>query len=145
MRPTWPLFMALLLYGTTLTASAAEGPEQGNPATSAPALDLLPLPASIKPGEGRFELIAKTVVVTQAGARAEAERLAAALRVPTGFELPVTEDQPSADCIVLEIDPGLESALGPEGYRLSDAYPMGHGGRIVRHLHLRTQSLLLQG
>jgi len=121
MRTLCPLFMALLLHAMTLTALAADGAETGNPAAGAQVFGLVPLPMSLKPGEGRFELTGRTVVVARAGARAEAQRLAAELRTPTGFKLPVTDDRQAADCIVLELDPKLEPSLGPEGYRLSVA------------------------
>ncbi|MCY3023505.1 MAG: beta-N-acetylhexosaminidase, partial [Planctomycetota bacterium] len=47
------------------------------------------------------------------------ERLAAALRLPTGFALAVTADDRPTDSIVLELDRALEPKVGAEGYLLS--------------------------
>jgi hexosaminidase len=86
------------------------------PAADRPAL--IPAPVRLKTGQGSFELTDKTVLVAQTPASAAAERLAAELRVPTGFPLPVRQEPPADQRISLELDRELESTLGSEGYRL---------------------------
>ncbi|MCC6124812.1 MAG: family 20 glycosylhydrolase [Pirellulales bacterium] len=84
-------------------------------------VSLVPAPAALKFREGSFELNAKTFIAASPGTEAEAERLAAALRVSTGLPLPVKQEKAAADCIALELDKPLEATLGLEGYRLSVA------------------------
>lgn len=103
----------LVVLSGVLAASAAR-------AAAGPGdLAIVPLPVSLKTAEGQFELTAETVVAAGAGARAEAERLAAALRASTGLKLPLAEARPEDRALVLQLEPNLEAKLGREGYRLS--------------------------
>jgi hexosaminidase len=95
----------------------------GTPPSASPAgpneIALIPMPLSLEMRSGDFELTSQTVIVAQAGAESEAERLASPLRAPTGFALPVRQTPRGDNCIVLELDRALEPRLGREGYRLS--------------------------
>jgi hexosaminidase len=66
---------------------------------------------------GRFELKKSTTLAANPEARAEAEKLAARLRAATGWPLPFRDA--GTDCLALELDRSLTTALGAEGYRLS--------------------------
>ncbi len=98
----------------SIEVAAAEDPA----GTTLP-LDLIPAPAKLERRPGFFQLSSRTVVSAARAARAEAETLASALRVPTGFTLPVKGSPPPRDSVVLELDPTLQTQLGAEGYRLS--------------------------
>ncbi|MFA6564241.1 MAG: beta-N-acetylhexosaminidase [Verrucomicrobiia bacterium] len=84
---------------------------------AAPAL--IPAPAKMVVAEGTFRLTRETSICANVGAEAEARKLIAALRAPTGLPLPVKASEPKPGAIVLELDRSLESQLGAEGYRLS--------------------------
>ena len=75
---------------------------------------VIPLPVSVQPSEGLFTLAADAVIQAPDAARAEADYLAALLRAPTGYKLPVGTRRGT---LVLELDRDL-TALGAEGYRL---------------------------
>ncbi len=79
--------------------------------------NLIPKPVKLELRRGSFTLTARTTVSASPGAEAEADQLAAALRGPTGLELPRVAT-PGARGIHLQIDPALESEVGPEGYTL---------------------------
>lgn len=101
-----------MVLASTLTL-AGPAPTLG----AAPAL--VPVPVRVQLAQGTFELTASTVVVAEPGAEAEAAQLAAALRVPTGFALPVKAQAAGPPTIELRLDRSLPSRLGTEGYRLS--------------------------
>jgi hexosaminidase len=105
-------------------------------------LSLIPLPAEVETADGFLEISGKTTISATGEARAEAEHLAAALRAPTGFPLPVVE---TGGTIRLIIDPALETTEGREGYRmeispsgasLTAAAPVGlfHAAQTFRQL-----------
>ncbi len=75
---------------------------------------MIPRPAFLQPLPDALRLTADTVLAASGEAAPVAERLAAALRGPTGFALPVL---PASDgpAICLECDPGV---AGAEAYRL---------------------------
>lgn len=80
---------------------------------------LIPAPTKMTVAEGSFRLGRETSICAGAGAEAEARKLAAALRMPTGLALPVKAGEPKPDAIVLQLNRSLEAQLGTEGYRLS--------------------------
>ena len=92
---------------------------QGAPAaTPDPIAAVVPRPASVTPGRGRFTLGAGTAIWTNAAAAPVARQLAAYLSPATGFTLPVrTGATPSGSRITVRRDTTLRR-LGPEGYRL---------------------------
>lgn len=82
---------------------------------------LLPRPVHMELKPGTFTLGPETVVIAGRGARAEAEKLAEALRIPTGLRLAVTSERSENPSIILAIDDRLRESLGAEGYALSVA------------------------
>ncbi|MGA4798746.1 beta-N-acetylhexosaminidase [Streptomyces lavendulocolor] len=130
-RPRTRLLGVLLLVvaaGVAGTGAAPAGPEAA-PTTPAPAVrplgDVVPVPASVRPGGAPYTLTARSRIqvdrVPGAGADArEARRignyLAQVLRPSTGYALPVTGgDGPGGIRLRLS---ARETALGEEGYRL---------------------------
>jgi hexosaminidase len=110
--------------------------------------NLIPLPVSVHPTGGSFELTSKTVIYVQGSGEVTdiAHYLAGKLSPATGFELPVTEGKESDEDgnIVLVIDHS-DNALGAEGYKLtitdekitlSANQPAGlfHGAQTLRQL-----------
>ena len=81
--------------------------------------NLIPKPMKLEVRQGSFELTEDTVLIARPGSGQTAQELAAALRGPTGFPLPVTSKPGASRSIVLELDRSLGAKLGPEGYRLS--------------------------
>ena len=132
---TWSIRQLLLLVVCQVLAqqySQADG------------VNIVPSPTSVVLGQGEFKLTEHTVIVASPGAESEAARLAEALRVPTGFALPV-KSEGDANCIVLQLDNALETKLGREEYRLvvtpervviQAAAPAGlfYGGVTLRQL-----------
>jgi hexosaminidase len=84
--------------------------------------EIVPRPAKITPGEGRFVLGPDTRIVATGEARIEAEKLRGYLGPATGLDLPLV---PSAGkgSIALVLEPSA-AALGDEGYTLQ-ASPSG--------------------
>ncbi|HPA19540.1 MAG TPA: family 20 glycosylhydrolase [Verrucomicrobiae bacterium] len=80
---------------------------------------IIPAPRKIEAGAGAFELTRATSVVAGPGTLREANKLAAHLRAPTGFALPVVTNDPGAGGIRLELDEQLSTVQGPEAYLLS--------------------------
>ncbi|MGA4861938.1 beta-N-acetylhexosaminidase [Streptomyces lavendulocolor] len=130
-RPRTRLLGVLLLVvaaGVAGTGAAPAGPEAA-PTTPAPAVrplgDVVPVPASVRPGGAPYTLTARTRIQVDrlpgGGADArEARRigtyLAQVLRPSTGYALPVTGgDGPGGIRLRLS---ARETALGEEGYRL---------------------------
>ncbi len=82
-------------------------------------MDIIPLPAHVKPGEGRFTLTENTIIQTDAANCWNADYLRKLLSLPTGFLLPIqTGGQAREDSICLHLESGL-ARLGMEGYLLS--------------------------
>jgi hexosaminidase len=77
---------------------------------------IIPKPSQLTMLESSFILNTDTVIVADAAAHTEAEKLARGLRVVTGFALPVQEGA-AHNSIRLSLDAALES-LGAEGYEL---------------------------
>lgn len=93
-------------------------------------LALIPWPEQLERHDGAFRLDAKTRVLTTGHDHAVAEvaeQLAARLRTPTGYALPVSAGDNGDDAIVINGD-GDAATLGDEGYRLEVA---PNGVRIV--------------
>jgi alpha-N-acetylglucosaminidase len=83
---------------------------------------LIPEPASLQVGEGRFRLTADTQVGAAGPAIAEARKLIAALAPALGCELKLTEAEPAEGALIsLALDDALSSELGQEGYTLDVA------------------------
>nr|BEK64298.1 beta-N-acetylhexosaminidase [Kitasatospora purpeofusca] len=113
---------------------------------------IVPVPLSVTPGTGPgYRLTDRTVIRTapaaeaverQAGeVRGIAERLAEALRRPTGLPLPV-EGPADGGGIALALDPALLGATGAEGYRLTaDADGVRITARSPEGLFRGTQTL----
>lgn len=80
--------------------------------------DLIPQPAQVRAAQGAFEITASTSVRAGPGAEKEAEKLAACLRLPTGFALLLAAGDSPTNCLRLELDRSLVTELGAEGYRL---------------------------
>jgi len=83
-----------------------------------PAPQLVPQPVSLSVSAGTFGLTDRTAIAAGPGAEAAAHHLAEALRAPTGLPLPVRSEADQPGAISIELDPGLASRLGREGYRL---------------------------
>lgn len=80
---------------------------------------IIPRPSKFEPVPGTFELTSATSIIVASGAEREGRRLAAALRVPTGFALPVVINEAATAGVALKLDAGLAKRLGHEGYSLS--------------------------
>ncbi|WP_244375875.1 beta-N-acetylhexosaminidase [Streptomyces ficellus] len=134
-RRTFPRLRRFRLLGSLLlvvaagaagTGAAGAAPARGTPAESAPAPavrplgDIVPAPASVRPGGGPYTLGTRTRIHVDDDAR-EARRvgayLADVLRPSTGYALPVVDDDRGPGGIRLRLN-GRETALGDEGYRL---------------------------
>ncbi|MEV3993119.1 beta-N-acetylhexosaminidase [Streptomyces sp. NPDC049837] len=93
-------------------AAAASGPR--------PLGDIVPVPASVRPGGSPYTLTARTRIHVDDDSR-EARRIGAyladVLRPSTGYALPVVDDDEGPGGIRLRLS-GRETALGDEGYRL---------------------------
>ena len=105
--------LAWLVVAATLLSHHA------SPAAEDSFIALVPAPVHLKVGTGAFELSGDTTIIARRGAEAEARKLGAALRVPTGLPLPVTRRRPPAGAIILELDRALKPRLGSEGYQLA--------------------------
>ncbi len=81
-------------------------------------LHLIPRPAEVTGDGGFVHLTSGSRILVTDDLAAEGELLAGVLRRSTGYPLPVLEDDPLRDDIVLAIDPSL-FPLGEEGYRLT--------------------------
>ncbi len=110
---------------------------------STPTLPLIPIPTKVTAHGGGFSLTASTQIEAPDALRALAERLRDALRLATGFPLPVVT-RASGPRITLGLDEGL-ARIGVEGYRLAAsaelvaiaaARPVGvmHGTQTLRQL-----------
>ncbi|SDT81456.1 hexosaminidase [Streptomyces sp. TLI_053] len=154
------LLTVLCLLGLTATGWGLQhvfGSPGGTAARSVPAGPrtadrIVPVPLSVTPGSGPgYRLTDRTVIRTapvstaqerQAGeVRGIAERLAEALRRPTGLPLPVVEPAAGGG-IALVLDPALPEATGTEGYRLTaDADGVRIAARAPEGLFRGTQTL----
>ncbi len=116
--PSGPRVLYLLLLTTVLRGLAA----QAVAAVPGPAA-LVPRPAKVDWQKGYVPFDSATsIIFSNEAAQGEAEMLATLLRPATGLPLPVQPMPPLGgklgNAIVLTLDPGLENALGKEGYRL---------------------------
>ncbi|GAA2478703.1 beta-N-acetylhexosaminidase [Streptomyces gobitricini] len=131
-RSTFPrlrLLGSLLLV--VVAGAAGTGAAPGGtaaPPAARPLGDIVPAPASVRPGGSPYTLTARTRIRVDGDAR-EARRigtyLAEVLRPSTGYALPVTGDGGTGG-IRLRLS-GRETALGEEGYRLES----GPGGVTI--------------
>ncbi|WP_235023847.1 beta-N-acetylhexosaminidase [Streptomyces sp. WAC05374] len=128
--------------GAAPGGAAPGGAPPGGTAASAPRPlgDIVPAPASVRPGGDPYTLTPRTRIHVDDGAR-EARRVAAyladVLRPSTGYALPVVDDDAGPGGIRLRLT-GREAALGEEGYRLES-------GRRGVTLTARTPAGLFHG
>jgi len=100
----------LAVLGCLATACPAAG-----------AVNVIPAPVSIEPGEGTFVLTPETRIVAQGPSWIEASKLIDALAPATGFVLYGAVSRPEeGKAIELKLDGGAD-ALGDEGYTLTVA------------------------
>lgn len=97
----------------------------GSARSEAPAL--LPLPAKLASGEGRFSLKRGTVVLAPADLKAEGEYLSKRLSVASGMDIPL---RAAGEGIRLEIstslpEEGYTLEIGPESARIRGGSPAG--------------------
>jgi hexosaminidase len=108
-----------------------------------PPISLIPIPATLTPRSGLFQLGPATAIVVTSDLATQAELLRDQLRPATGLPLPVAQSGKSSR-ISLTLDPSL-ARLGDEGYRLlvnadevalSAPKPAGilHGSQTLRQL-----------
>jgi len=123
----WSAGFTVLAAGVPAAVVAAgAGATSVNPVTTAVStLGIVPKPAAVRIGSGRFVLSRHARIVAVAGANAAAELviaddLAAYLRPATGYALPTITGTPSPGDIGLEIgNPGtLRASQRAEGYQL---------------------------
>jgi len=90
---------------------------------AADSVSVIPQPQSVKVLPGEFELMPKTKITFALAGEAEAKLLAATLRKPTGFKLPVSSVpcHSSGNEITFGLDMMLPKSLWAEGYHLSIA------------------------
>lgn len=117
------LFGSLLLVAAAGVAGIGAGPapSPANPSVR-PLGQIVPAPASARPGGAPYTLTPRTRILVDSGSR-EARRiggyLAGVLRPSTGYALPVTDGHGPGG-IRLRLRSG-ERALGDEGYRLESS------------------------
>ncbi|GJG85455.1 beta-N-acetylhexosaminidase [Gemmatimonadetes bacterium T265] len=130
-RKASPVAGALGTALLVLTAGAAAGAQSAADTAvvdSAGAIAVIPRPARLEAGRGRFVLTERTVVWTDAAGEAVARQFARDLEPATGFALAVrVGGAVPAGAVVFRRDPSLRR-LGPEGYAL-DVRP---GGVVAR-------------
>ncbi len=101
-----------------LSAVVGAAALRGQPA---PAVAIVPQPASLEVQPGSFTLTPDTVIITDQASNGAARWLAAYLGPATGYPLPVAMGSvPARNRVVFRHDPSL-ARLGPEGYRLEVA------------------------
>lgn len=123
-RPRHVLIVRLAMITFAVVACTGRMSERRTSGPQAPpAHSVIPVPASVTPGDGGdFALTSTTRIVTPAGS-AEAtrigEQIAVLLRRSTGFELPVVQTGKSANGdVTLTLTPG-DAQRGAEGYVLA--------------------------
>jgi hexosaminidase len=107
------------VWGPALAALLAHAGD-GSPAGDAGGLPLIPRPAGVEGGGGRFPVSSATVLCPGPGAEGAARLLADSLRDVTGLTLAVSPGPTAGGSLVLRIDPAL-GRLGAEGYCLTSA------------------------
>ncbi len=81
---------------------------------------VIPQPVAVQAVGKPFVVAEETVLIAAGAARAEAEKLAAALAPAMGFALPIVEgDEPAGGSICLRLRDEHAAELGEEGYRLT--------------------------
>ena len=115
------LIAAVAMLSYLPAASAAEGP---GPLKNAEIRDkgilVIPRPAQIQVGEGRFTLTAQTAILVSADTQRIGRYLAEALAPATGYELKVATEASGngrAGAVELSLS-GDANRLGDEGYEL---------------------------
>lgn len=79
-------------------------------------ISIVPMPASVQPGEGVFKLAPEArIVISDEAMMTTATLLAHSLRPATGYALKITKGHPVDGAINLQLDPSLAN-LGKEGY-----------------------------
>jgi hexosaminidase len=116
-----PLRGATLVLMTVLgggLSCAHTSPPETSP-VSATSLHIIPRPASVAPGAGRFVLSENTRVHGRGDFAPVAAMASQYLRPATGYSLPVVDnDREARDAITIRHDASLAGSLGSEGYRL---------------------------
>lgn len=80
-------------------------------------INIIPVPASLTQGEGRFTITSSTVIVVANPELANVSAyLGAKIKASTGYDLAIAKENPQANYIALNIAPEL--TVGQEGYTL---------------------------
>lgn len=115
------LIAALAMLSNLPAAPATEGGKVSeNPEIRSKGVHVIPCPAQIKVGEGRFTLTGQTAILVSAGVERVGRYLAGALVPATGYSLQVaieSSDNGCAGAIQLSLS-GDAGRLGEEGYEL---------------------------
>ena len=114
--------IAVVLAACQGRHDTAAAPQQADaspaPASAAPPVSLIPLPASVEHGEGRFDLSAATPLLAEGeGARAVATQFATLLAKGFAVEPALADGTGVAGAIRFAIDPA-RAAAGTESYLL---------------------------
>ena len=114
--------IAVVLAACQGRHDTAAAPQQADaspaPASAAPPVSLIPLPASVEHGEGRFDLTASTPLLAEGeGARTVATQFAKLLAEGFAVEPALSDGTGAAGAIRFAIDPARDGA-GAESYLL---------------------------
>ncbi|MET9803845.1 beta-N-acetylhexosaminidase [Streptomyces sp. NPDC006368] len=112
--------LLVVAAGVAGLAAVSGGPATAAAPAARPLGDIVPAPASVRPGGTPYTLTDRTRIHVDEGspeARRVAAHLASVLRPSTGYALPVVDDDEGRGGIRLRLTP-REPALGEEGYRL---------------------------
>ena len=113
--------LALIAAATLQGAGSVPAPAAAAAPAPDPIAAVIPRPAHVTPGEGRFTIVAGTTIWSDAASAPVARQLSAYLAPATGFPLPVRiGNSTTGSRIVLRRDTTLKQ-LGIEGYRLEVA------------------------
>jgi hexosaminidase len=113
-RTVLPLAAWIALAVSSIVVEAQTRVTMAPPSSS---IAVIPMPASVTPGIGRFVLPSRAVIGTDQASASIGYQLARYLEPATGFTLRVQPAAAPAGSIHLRRDPTLKR-LGPEGYRL---------------------------
>jgi hexosaminidase len=108
-------------------------------------ISIIPQPVEVIPLDGTFTLTPETVIVSDTANRANAEYLAALLRTPTGFALPIQDKGSASGAEIgliqaeerdLPLEAGYSLSVDGSGIRIRGAQPAGvfHGIQSLRQL-----------
>ncbi|MEV0369187.1 beta-N-acetylhexosaminidase [Streptomyces sp. NPDC050636] len=117
------LLFSLLLIAAAGMGTAAAPPQPAAARAATPLDQVVPAPASVRPGGDPYTIGDRTRIRVPGGsdkAKRVAGYLAGVLRPATGYDLPVTT-RSGKDGIVLRLGGHGTKGLGAEGYRLSSS------------------------